>query len=222
MHQKSAPLRIRRDETEEADEGTPTWEVAHLFPVQSTWTEADYLALDRVHDGFPLVELSGGRLEVLPWPTQTHQLVLAFLFEKLAAFTQAHAPGVVLISGMRVRLGKGKYRAPDILYMKAANARCRHEDHWDGADLVMEIVSPDPKDHDRDWKAKPREYARAGVAEYWIVAPRERIVRVLTLHGKSYRVHGDFSPDARATSVLLPGFAVSVAELLAAGRESAG
>jgi Uma2 family endonuclease len=222
MHQKSAPLRTHRDEIEEVDEGTPTWEVAHLFPAQGTWTEADYLALDRVHDGFPLVELSSGRLEVLPWPTQTHQLILVFLFEKLAAFTRAHAPGTVLISGMRVRLGKGKYRDPDILYMKAANARRRHEEHWDGADLVMAIVSPDPKDHDRDWKTKPREYARAGIAEYWIVDPQERLTRVLTLHGKTYRVHGDFGPDARATSVLLPGFTVSVAELLAAGQESPG
>src|SRR4051794_40961938 len=99
MKQKAARTRTRRREVEEAV-GTPTWEVAHLFPAQGTWTEADYLALDRVHDGFPLVELSGGRLEVLPWPTQMHQLILVFLFEKLAAFAQAHAPGTVLISGM--------------------------------------------------------------------------------------------------------------------------
>src|SRR5712692_7578885 len=40
----------------------PTWEIAHLFPDQGTWTEGEYLALDTNH----LIELSNGRLEVLP------------------------------------------------------------------------------------------------------------------------------------------------------------
>jgi hypothetical protein len=37
----------------------------------------------------------------------------------------------------------------------------------------------------------------------------------LTLRGKAYKVHGDFRPGSRATSALLPGFAVAVEEALA-------
>jgi len=196
-------------------ESRPTWEVAFLFPPQGSWTEQDFLNLDAVHEAYPLVELSRGRLEVLPMPTETHQLIMLFLVRLLEAFTAIHAPGIVLCAGMRIRLKNGRFRAPDVLYMKAENAQRRHEQFWDGADLVMEVVSPDPKDHRRDWKAKAREYARARIPEYWIIDPQERKVRVLVLRGTSYQVHGDFGPGMQATSVVLQGFGVAVDALLA-------
>jgi Uma2 family endonuclease len=197
------------------DGGQPTWEVAFLFPAQGTWTEEDYFNLDGVYEGIPRIELSNGRLEVLPVPTQSHQLILLFVFKLLEAFTAAHAPGVVLFSGIRVRLKKGAIREPDIVYMKAENAHRRHEKYWDGADLVMEIVSPDSGDRERDLEIKPRVYARGGILEYWIIDPKERRIRVLTLEGKTYKVHGDFGPGSQATSILLPGFAVAVDAALA-------
>jgi Uma2 family endonuclease len=192
------------------DGGRPTWEVAYLFPAQGTWTEAGYFDLEPMYEGFPLIELSNGRLEVLPMPTQTHQLIVAFLFELLKAFAAAHAPGMVLFSGMRVRLGNRKIRDPDVLYMKAENAQRRHEKYWEGADFVMEVVSPDPKDRKRDLEVKPREYARARIPEYWIIDPDKRHIRVLTLEGDVYKLHGEFGAGARATSVLLPGFGIDV------------
>jgi Uma2 family endonuclease len=185
---------------------------------RGAWTEDDYLGLDAIHDGWPLAELSNGRLEVLPMPTQTHQFILIFFFEALKAFTDVHAPGVVLTSGMRVRLQKGaraRFRGADVLYMKTEHAQRRHEKYWDGADLVMEVVSPNQKDRERDLEVKPREYARAGISEYWIIDPEQRQIRVLTLQGRAYKLHGDFGPGMEATSVLLPGFAVSVAAVFA-------
>src|SRR5262249_38181731 len=145
-----------------------------------------------------------------------------FLFTMLCAFTEVHAPGVVLFSGMKVRLQKGaraRFRDPDVLYMKAEHARRRHEKFWDRADLVMEVVSPDPKDRERDLEVKPREYARAGISEYWIIDPEQRQIRVLTLEGRTYKLHGDFGPGMQATSVLLPGFAVSVDAVFASGNK---
>ncbi len=203
-------------------EGEPTWEIAYLFPAQGTWTEDDYFNLDGIYEGFPLVELSNGRLEVLPMPTQTHQLILVFFFKLLEAFTAVHAPGVVLFAAFKVRLQKGarlQYREPDIMYMKAEHAHRRHDKYWDGADLVMEVVSGDRKDRKRDWEVKTREYARARIPEYWIIDPKKQQIRVLTLEGQTYKVHGDFGPGTVATSVLLPGFAVSVDSVLAAGNQ---
>jgi Uma2 family endonuclease len=196
------------------DGGTPTWEVAYLFPAQGTWTEDDFFRLDDFHNGFPLLELSGGRLDVLPWPTETHQLIMLYLFELLKAFTTAHAPGLVLVSGMKVRLGRGRVREPDVLYLKDEHAHRRHEKYWKGADLVMEVVSDDPKDRERDLETKPGEYARAGIPEYWIIDPPERRVHVLTLAGKGYQVHGEFGPGSQANSVLLSGFTAEVDAVL--------
>ena len=76
-------------------------------------------------------------------------------------------------------------------------------------------MSKDPKDQKRDLVTKPREYAEAQIPEYWIINPHGRYVRVLTLDGTTYKLHGEFGPGSTATSVLLPGFAVSVDELLA-------
>jgi Uma2 family endonuclease len=195
--------------------GEPAWEVALLFPPQGRWTEADYWDLLADKDGYPRLELSGGRLDTLPMPTETHQLILVFLLHALEAFASSKAPGIVLLSGLKVRLRKGQVREPDVVYLKAENAFRRGDKYWDGADLVMEVVSDDPKDHERDWKTKAREYARAGIPEYWIIDPQQKVIRVLALRGTAYKVHGDFKPGEEATSVLLPGFRVAVAAALA-------
>jgi len=48
--------------------------ILELFPRSGEWTEADYFPLS---DRGCLIELSDGELEVLPWPTDFHQLILA-------------------------------------------------------------------------------------------------------------------------------------------------
>jgi Uma2 family endonuclease len=194
--------------------GQLTWEVARLFPPQGRWTEDDYWDLLEGKDGFPRMELSGGRLDALPEVTETHHYALFRLVTSLYAFVVNKALGVVMPAGLKVRLRKGHIREPDVVYMKAENAHRRHNRNWEGADLVMEVVSDDPKDHERTWKTKVREYARAGIPEYWIVDPQQQVIRVLTLRGKTYKVHGDFKPGGQATSVLLPGFRVEVAAAL--------
>jgi Uma2 family endonuclease len=219
MAEKNTPTRVKKKRSHPMFPGRkPAWEIAYLFPAQGTWTESDYWDLTTLHDRRPLVELSNGCLEVLPMPTELHQLIAALFYELLRAFTQTHAPGIVLFSGLRLRLKKGRkarFREPDVVYLKAENAHLRHAKFWDRADLAMEIVSDDPKDRKRDLETKPREYAEAGIPEYWIIDPEQQRVRVLTLEGGAYKVHGDFGPGTLATSVLLPGFAVAVDQLLA-------
>ncbi len=212
---KSTPAERRSElaATYFPDRASPTWEVAVLFPPQGCWTESDYFNLDNFCDGIPRVELSNGRLEVLPIPTELHQLIVAFLLRLLEDFTRRHAPGIVLPSGMRIKLKSGKYRDPDLLYMKAENAHRRRQKYWLGADLVMEVVSGSSEDIERDWKTKTREYARCGISEYWIIDPAQKVVCVQTLVGDSYKVHGNFRPGETAMSALLRGFKVSVGEI---------
>ena len=82
-----------------------------------------------------------------------------------------------------------------------------------GADLVMEVVSGDPKDRQRDYQDKLTDYAGAKISEYWIEDFEQRIVTVHRLEGDRYIIHGEFSPGHHATSVLLPNFTIDVAEL---------
>jgi Uma2 family endonuclease len=99
-----------------------------------------------------------------------------------------------------------------MLWMLTANdPRCQDE-FWLGVDLVVEIVSPDrPK---RDIEEKPRDYAEAGIPEYWIVNHADETITVLTLDGDAYTEHGVFRRGEPATSALLDGFVVRVDEVL--------
>ena len=101
--------------------------------------------------------------------------------------------------------------------MRAEN-KSRIGDYWEGADLVMEVPNASNPEHDRD--TKRHEYAQAKIPEYWIVDVFARRIVVLTLDGEAYRLHGEFGPGSQATSVLLPGFAVEVDQVLAVASES--
>lgn len=188
------------------DKPEPVWEIAHLFPGQGAWCEDEYLALETNH----LVELSQGRIEVLPMPTTSHQLLVAQLYGMLLAFAATRDLGTVLFAGVRIRLCPGTMREPDVVFMLKKHADRMGEEYWEGADLVMEVVSGGAKDRRRDLKIKRQEYAQAGIPEYWIVDPRDERITVLHLEGSEYAVHGEFAKGETATSCLLSGFAVDV------------
>lgn len=185
----------------------PAWDIAHLFPLQGAWAEDDYFEVSR---GNRMVELSQGRVEVLPMPTMRHQQSLAYLCGSLHEFVTADRLGMVIQAPFRVRLWPGTIREPDVVFMLAEHIRQGRagEEFWHGADLVMEIVLEAGRH--RDLEVKRIEYARAGIAEYWIVDPRERRITVLNLDGETYKEHGAFRRGEVATSVLLPGFSVRV------------
>lgn len=187
--------------------GEPVWEIAHLFPSQGAWSEAEYLGLETNH----LVEYEHGAVEVLAMPGERHQRIVLLLLQMLAAHVQQRQLGVILMAPFPIRLWPGKFREPDIVFMRAGNDHRRHEQFWDGADLVVEVVSPD--DPNRDLVVKRDEYARAGIPEYWIVEPRLRTVTVLVLEDGEYKGRGVFAAGEQAVSEVIEGFAVDVAAL---------
>jgi Uma2 family endonuclease len=183
--------------------GQPPWEIARLYPAQGSWSEDDYLELGTNH----LVEFSEGFVEVLPMPTDAHQALVQCLFEVLNVFVKARKLGVVRFAALPVQLWPGKFREPDILFLRTEHDARRGE-FWSGADLVMEVVSD--KGRQRDLVVKRQEYAKAGIPEYWIVDQQKETITVLTLAGERYAEHGVFAKGKRATSVLLKGFEVEV------------
>jgi Uma2 family endonuclease len=190
--------------------GDPTWEIAMLFPPQGEWSEEEYLALHANR----MIELADGFIEVLPMPTLLHQFIVEYLFEAIKAYLAGKNQGRALFAPLPIRLGKDKYREPDVIFLKnhrLTNLRKQPE----GADLVMEVVSEGEENRLRDLEIKRGEYAAAGIAEYWIVDPREGRITVLTLEGQTYREHGVFGPGTVATSVSLPGFEVAVDKVFA-------
>lgn len=195
------------------DEREPVWEIAHLFPDQGAWDEEDYLELETNH----LVEFSDGFVEVLPMPTTPHQLIVGFLYTVFSSFVSQRKQGIVAHAPLKIRVRSGKFREPDVVFMQAQHFGRIGKRAWQGADLVVEVVSEDEESRRRDYQAKPPEYARAGIAEYWIVDPQQRRITVLRLVDQDYVVHGEFVDGDRATSKLLTGFEVDATTVFDAG-----
>jgi Uma2 family endonuclease len=195
----------------------PAWDIVALFPPQGEWSEEDYLRFGEKLDTHRLVELVDGRIEVLPAPTEEHQLIVLFLIEALRAFTRPRDLGMVLFSGLRVRMRARNFREPDVVFLSRKNEDKRGNRFWRGADLAIEVVSED--DPERDYVDKRAEYARAGIKEYWVVDPRDRTITLLTLQGRAYAERGVYRGADEAKSQLLPGFSVRAADVFAAAEQ---
>ena len=179
-----------------------------LLPEQGDWSEEDYLWLtDRTKR---LVEFTDGHLEVLSMPTELHQSILEYLYLLFHGFMVARG-GKAHISGLRLRLRSGKFRVPDLLLLRDANDPRRQNQFWTGADLVLEVVSKN--NPQRDLVQKRRDYAQAGIPEYWIVNPLTETILVYRLKGRKYPKAKTFARGTRATSQLFPDFSVSVDEV---------
>lgn len=177
--------------------------LADLLPRQGRWDAEGYLWLtDQTNR---LVEFTDGYIEVLPMPTDKHQAILKFFFLAFHAFVQPR--GVVQFSPLRVQVRPGAFREPGLVLLHDARGPRRENRYWLGADLVLEVVSPDKPA--RDLTEKRGDYARAGIPEYWIVDPQVETIIVLRLDHGLYVEHGVFGRGTPATSALLPGFAVA-------------
>jgi len=76
--------------------------------------------------------------------------------------------------------------------------------------LAAEVVSAGSIK--RDYEIKREEYLAFGLLEYWIVDPFKRVVTVLTRRGDTWN-EAVFRDEQIIGSLVLPGFATTVAEL---------
>ena len=195
----------KRANSQTPDDAEPVWDIARLFPSQGVWAEWEYLALETNH----LVEFTDGYIEVLPMTKPAHQRIVRYLLIHVHNYVDGLGIGEALMAPTRIRLRDGMFREPDVLVMLTEHAARKGEGFWEGADIVMEVVSPDAGSHERDYTKKRAAYAEGGVAEYWIIDPQEKRILVLKLVDGEYIVHGEFT-TGRADSALLAGFSIDV------------
>ena len=176
-----------------------------LAALQGLWSVEQYLKLtDQTNR---LIEYTDGVIEVLPMPSKYHQAISKVLFLALLAVAQ-RIGGDVFYAPLRVQVRPGKFREPDLLLLVDKDDPRAQDEFWLGADLVMEIVSPDkPK---RDTEEKRHDYAEANILEYWIVNPLDETITVLVLEADVYAMYGVFRRGEQARSRLLDGFSMSV------------
>jgi len=148
----------------------PRSSAAIKLPSSQQLTYEDYCHLP--NDG-KRYEIIDGELYVSPAPRILHQLVSGRLFFQLHGHVSAHDLGLVLSAPTDIVFSRINIVQPDLLFIAKARLHIVTETNIKGApDLLIEILSPNTADVDRDIKRKL--YARFGVKEYWKVHPEER------------------------------------------------
>jgi len=174
-----------------------------------TFEEFALLRLDGPH------ELVDGRLEKLVRFSPLHSWTSGRIFRELDPYLEARQPGAFWGVELDVPTLPLHGRRPDFVYYSPDDA-ARHLDfaaeRATGAPtLVVEVLSRD--DETRDLVTKREEYARAGIAHYWILDPQRRTALTLVLRDGQYEVAGEFSGADTLTRELFPGLAVPLARL---------
>jgi Uma2 family endonuclease len=185
----------------------PSWKdlLEESLPPQGQWSEEQYLVLTDHRNR--LIEFTDGFLEFLPMTTDEHQCILEFLYLAFFQFLKPRG-GKVHFAPVRLQLRPGKFREPDLLLLQSAMDPRRQDRFWLGADLVVEVVSPDKPE--RDLVDKRIDYVEARVPEYWIINPQTETITVLRLQGDAYEELGAYRRGQAASSQLLPEFSVAV------------
>ena len=124
-------------------------------------------------------ELVDGVLEEAEVPDRVHEIVITWLVRRLGPWVDARA-GFIFASGLRLAIKKHTGRIPDV----ACYLRGRRPESGlvrAAPDIVVEIVSPRPRDARRDRVEKIDDYAHIGASQYWIVDPKLRTFEVWKL-----------------------------------------
>ena len=179
---------------------------------QRLLTEADFAALpDDLPTGPVKYELHRGELIVMAPPGDLHaghqSNVLRYLHRiEDAGGGRARGEGMILLSR-----DPDSLMAPDAYFFtpdQLPNKRTREGHSETIPRIVVEIRSKN--DSVREVTEKLGEYLAAGVVEAWLVDPFRRLVEIHTAAGVR-----SFGAGDTVVSLVLPGFAAPVAELIA-------
>lgn len=159
-------------------------------------------------------ELARGILEVIYVPDDPHGFIVFHFSCAVGDYHRRH-PGRILRfgGGAEFRLwlpGMISGRNPD--YAVVLRGTPKNPRGQRPPSLVVEVVSEGTEARQRDYMTKKEEYLAYGLLEYWIIDPGQRRVTVLTRDGNVW-AEAVFGDGQSASGLVLPGFAVPVADL---------
>ncbi len=125
-------------------------------------------------------ELVDGHLEEEEVPTWTHELVVSWLIRMLGGWIVPRG-GFVLGSEGKVAISGRRGRKPDVALFFPGRALPPRGASLSRLppDIVIEVVTPTPRDQRRDRVDKKKDYASLGVRQYWLLDPVARTFEVL-------------------------------------------
>lgn len=124
-------------------------------------------------------ELIDGQLVEEEVPDLIHETVVSWLIGLLRTWIIARG-GFVFGSEGKFVVGRGRGRKPDVsVFFPGTTALPRRGAVRVPPNIVVEVISPTPRDRRRDRIEKPDEYAAFGVPYYWLIEPEERSLEIL-------------------------------------------
>jgi Uma2 family endonuclease len=146
-----------------------------------------------------------GEVILMSPSSSRHVRIVTWLSRVVGDFVEEHDLGEVFGGELMVRFAAlRRRRVPDVMFVAKGRLGLVEKNHFEGApDLAVEVVSPDSETRDR--RDKLRDYARAGVREYWIIDPDEEELRVNVL-GDRGRYRKVVPREGRVTSTVIAGF----------------
>ena len=191
------------------NEKTPDSSVEEAQPAYDTkFTYADYVQWDddvrrELIDGVPYL---------MAGPNRRHQEILTNLVLQFGNFLKGkHCK--VDAAGLDVRLNADTL--DDTVVQPDITIVCDHSILDDAGcrgvpDMVVEILSPSTANYDKTLKFNT--YLKAGVREYWIIDPKEKILAVHILKDGNYITHA-YSSDETVPVHVLEGCIIDLSEV---------
>lgn len=187
-----------------------------VAPAVEHHTYADYLTWP---EGVRYELLDGVAYLMAPGPTLDHQEIAGDIYRQLANALDGN-PCRPFIAPVDVRLPKAQEAdnlidtvvQPDVLVVCDA-AKLDRRGVRGAPDFVVEVLSPGTASHDH--VRKRRIYELAGVREYWLVHPIDRMVTVYRLVEGEYGKPDGFDLTGATPVSVLPGVTVAWDALMA-------
>ncbi|MDR1374323.1 MAG: Uma2 family endonuclease [Treponema sp.] len=178
-----------------------------LAKEKSLYTYADYLDWDEGER----YEIVDGEAYMMAAPSRIHQEISMALSTMLYNYLEGK-PCKVYAAPFSVRLFPAEDGSDDTVVEPDITVVCdpsKLDDRGCGGapDFIIEIISPSTARYDRI--VKFNKYREAGVREYWIADPEEKIVSAYVLKNGEYMAV-NYDDSAAAPVTVLPGCSIDL------------
>jgi len=161
-------------------------------------------------------ELVDGMLQEEEVADSPHEVIVSALLYVLLTWARRNG-GRVFASETKYALSVRRGRKPDIsVFLMRERKLPRRGAMRHPPDIMIEVISPDPRDRRRDRIEKLREYAAFGVSWYWLIDPEARSLEILKLGADGHYLH---ALDAAEGTIEVPGCEGLALDLDALWRE---
>jgi Uma2 family endonuclease len=176
-------------------------------------TYAEFQDLPREEAGHRQMELIDGEVFVTPAPNTPHQRTVRRLLRALDAFVEKNALGEIFVAPYDVVFSKWTALEPDLLFIQKDRTGVITDANVQGPpDLVVEILSPSTRRHDRERKL--HVYEEAGVPEVWYLDSAARTAEILDLAADGrYEIVAQLSGNDLVESKVMAGLVLRLAEV---------